>query len=125
MERAVPDCLVTGYESLIEGFSLPDPNDRHVLAAAVRAGAQAIVTFNLSDFPVAVLAPPGLEAKHPDDFLLDTLDLSVGAVYSAIREQQADLRNPPRSLTDLLDTLGAQGLPQSVARVREMFGPVW
>ena len=51
MNRAVPDSLVTGYEFLIESLELPDSNDRHVLAAAIRSGAQAIVTFNLKDFP--------------------------------------------------------------------------
>lgn len=122
MERAVPDGLVTGYEALIEGIALPDSEDRHVLAAAIRAGAQAVVTFNLKDFPDTALAPFGIEAKHPDDFLLDTLDLAAGGVYAVIREQRADLKNPPRSLSDLLDTLSAQGLPQSVARIRELFG---
>ena len=57
MDQAVPDCLVEGYESLIEGLSLPDPDDRHVLAAAIRAGAQTIVTINLKDFPALSLAP--------------------------------------------------------------------
>lgn len=122
MDRAVPDSRVTGYEGLIDGIVLPDPGDRHVLAAAIRAGAQAIITFNLKDFPATVLAPLGLEAKHPDDFLLDTVDLAAGRVYSVLLEQCADLKNPPRSLGDLLDTLSAQGLPQSVARVRELFG---
>ena len=51
MTEAVPDCLVTGYESLIDGLALPDPDDRHVLAASIRSHAQAIVTMNLRDFP--------------------------------------------------------------------------
>jgi hypothetical protein len=69
MDRAVPDCLVTGYEPLIEGLTLPDPNDRHILAAAIRCGAQIIVTLNLKDFPADVLDPYGVEAMHPDEFL--------------------------------------------------------
>ncbi len=76
MARAVPDCLVTGFEQLIDGLVLPDPDDRHVLAAAIRAGAQAIVTFNLDDFPAARLQPYNIDAKHPDDFVIDTIDLS-------------------------------------------------
>ena len=67
MTRAVPDCMVTGFEQLIDGLVLPDADDRHVLAAAIRAGAQAIVTFNLDDFPAERLQPYNIEAKHPDD----------------------------------------------------------
>ena len=63
MCKVVPDCLVTGYESLIDGLVLPDPEDRHVLAAAVRAGAQLIVTSNLKDFPGDALAAYGVEGK--------------------------------------------------------------
>lgn len=57
MNRAVRDCLVSGYEPLIEGLKLPDPDDRHVLAAAIKAGAQVIVIRNLRDFPAADLEP--------------------------------------------------------------------
>lgn len=70
MNRAVSDCLVTGFESLEAGLiSLPDPDDRHVLAAAIHSGAQEIVTFNLRDFPDAVLRPYGVRAIHPDEFV--------------------------------------------------------
>ncbi len=75
MTPAVPDRTVTGFEGLIDGLVLPDVDDRHVLAAAIRAGAQAIVTFNLDDFPAERLASYNIEAKHPDDFVIDTIDL--------------------------------------------------
>ena len=74
MNVAVPDGLVEGYHSLIAGLTLPDPRDRHVLAAAIRAGAGAIVTFNLKDFPPEMLQSYGIEAQHPDAFVLDLLD---------------------------------------------------
>lgn len=122
MCNAVPGCMITGHEPLIASLSLPDADDRHVLAAAIRAGAQAIVTFNLRDFPASALASFGVEAKHPDDFISEMLDLSPGLVCAVIKEQQADLKDPPRTLADLLDTLTDQGLPQSVARLRELFG---
>lgn len=123
MNQAVPDCLVTGYEHLIEGLDLPDPNDRHVLATAIRAHAQAVVTFNLKDFPDHVLARYDMEAKHPDEFVLDSIDLAPGAVVQCVTAQAAALRHPPVLLPELLDTLRRVGLVQSVARLRGLLGP--
>ena len=74
MNRAVPDSLVTGYEPLIENLELPDRDDRHVLAAAIRSSAQAVVTFNLKDFPKNALDQYGIEAIHPDLFIEHQLD---------------------------------------------------
>jgi len=122
MREAVADCLVEDYERLIEGLRLPDPDDRHVLAAAIRCGAQVIVTFNLSDFPADLLGPYDIEAVHPDDFVLQTIDLVPGSVVRAVTEQAAALRNPPRSVAQLLDTLFSLGLPQSVSRLRDLIG---
>jgi hypothetical protein len=119
MNEAVRDCLVTGYEDLIASLSLSDPDDRHVLAAAIRAGAEVIVTYNLSDFPPAVLAQFDLEAQHPDDFLLDLLDLAPGTVCAAVKRQRESLRNPPRTAQELLATLEGHGLTQAVARLRQ------
>lgn len=120
MNAAVPDVLVTGYEDLIAAVELPDPDDRHVLAAAVRCGAQVIVTANLSDFPPAALARYGIEAQHPDEFVGDLLDLAPMTVVSAVRKQAASLKNPPRTIDDVLDILLTNGLAQSVARLREL-----
>jgi predicted nucleic acid-binding protein len=122
MTTAVADSIVTGFEELVDGLSLPDPDDRHVLAVAIRAGAQTIVTFNLKDFPDAKLAPYDIEAQHPDEFVLDTIDLAPGTVTQVISEQAAALKNPPLSIGDLLDTLREQGLVRSVAKLRELFG---
>jgi predicted nucleic acid-binding protein len=120
MNAAVADCLVTGYEPLIEGLDLPDKNDRHVLAAAVRSGAQVIVTANLRDFPAATLAPYDVEAQHPDDFVLCLVDLAPGALATIVMQQASALKNPPRSRAELLETLRDQGLVRSVARLREV-----
>ena len=116
---AVPDCLVTGYESLIDSVELPDPDDRHVLAAAIRSGSQVIVTENIRDFPADILAPYGIEAQVPDIFLLYLIDLSPTSVATVIERQAADLRNPPMSVSELLDHLATSGLPRSVAALRE------
>jgi hypothetical protein len=122
MNEAVPDCLVRQHEPLIAGLRLPDPDDRHVLAAAVRCGAQVIVTANLRDFPASCLAPFGIEAQHPDDFVLGLIDLAPGAVSSVVVQQAAALKQPSRPVAGLLDTLREQGLVRSVARLREIFG---
>lgn len=122
MVQAVPDCIVEGHDDLTLALDLPDPDDRHVLAAAIRAGAQSIVTFNLKDFPGDRLRKYGLEAQHPDDFVFDLLDLAPGAVLSAVRAQRSALKNPPQTLDELMDTLRGNGLGQSVVRLRELLG---
>src|SRR5262245_13707345 len=122
MQRAIPDSTVTGYEHLVEGLALPDPDDRHVLAAAIRGGAQSIVTFNLKDFPVSSLAPYDVEALHPDQFVLDLIDLAPAAVANVVRDQAASLKNPPQTVSELLDTQRNAGLVQSVARLRGLYG---
>ena len=118
MDQAVPGCLVTGYESLIAALNLPDPDDCHLLAVAIHCQAQAIVTFNLKDFPKATLEPFEVEAIHPDDFLIDTINLDLPRVASAIRVCQQRLRNPPRAMVDHLERLEAQGLVRSVTQLR-------
>lgn len=119
MNEAVRDCLVTGYEDLIESLTLPDPDDRHVLAAAIRAGADVIVTYNLKDFPPETLARVDIEALHPDDFLVGLLDLAPGVVCAAVKRQRESLRNPPKTVEELLTILESQGLTQAVARLRQ------
>jgi len=118
MNAHVRDCLVTGYEDLVEGLSLPDPDDRHVLAAAIRTRASVIVTFNLEDFPADELQRYGLEAQHPDEFITHLLDLSTAAVCLAAKEQRGALRNPPKSPEEFLETLAKQHLPETVSRLR-------
>lgn len=117
---AVADCLVTGYEDLIEGVSLPDPGDRHVLAAAIRSGSQVIVTENTVDFPEDTLATYHIEAQTPDVFVLYLVDLSPTTVSSVIQAQAAALRNPPMTVPELLDGLARSGLPRTVAALRNL-----
>ncbi len=118
MCNAVADCLTTGYEELIEGLHLPDPDDRHVLAAAIRSGSQVIVTENLTDFPADVLEKYNIEAQTPDVFVLHLIDLSPRLVFGVLEAQAADLRNPPMSVGELLERLSSSSLPRSVATLR-------
>jgi hypothetical protein len=119
MEDAVPDANVTGYESLIEGLNLPDPDDRHVLAAAIIGRADVIVTVNLKDFPSEALAPFNIEAQHPDDFIAHVLTLAPPIALAEVKEMRARLCNPPFTPEEFLDRLARQGLPQTVAILRE------
>ncbi len=118
MNRAVRDCLVTGYEPLVESLHLPDPDDRHVLAAAIKSSAQVIVTTNLKDFPEAELQPWNVEVKSPDDFVLDQITIDARIVYSCVREIANSRRNPPNTVEDVLAELERAGLVQSVAALR-------
>lgn len=118
MNAHVRDCLVTGYESLIPALSLPDPDDRHVLAAAIRAGADLIVTFNVKEFPPEFLAPYGIESQHPDKFLTYQLNLAPNIICAAKRHR-ASLNNPPKDVKEYLSTLESQGLAQTISGLRK------
>jgi hypothetical protein len=120
MSEAVRDCMVTGYEDLVGALTLPDEDDRHVLAAAIRAGAQVIVTENLKDFPTEYVGTFGIEAQSTDDFVMNVLDLNESRVVGALYEQAGALKNPTRSVAELLDTLHDCGLVRSVARLRTL-----
>jgi predicted nucleic acid-binding protein len=120
MNANVKDCLVTDYEALIPQLQLPDPNDCHVLAAAIRASAQFIVTFNLRDFPNEAITPYQIQAKHPDNFILDLFSLNATAVCQAAERQRSRLRKPPKTPDEYLETLINQGLVQSAVRMRDL-----
>lgn len=113
------DALVTGYEDLIPGLELPDPDDRHVLAAAICGHADVIVTMNLRDFPSDAIGPFGMEVQHPDEFVLHLLDLAPGAVVAAAQNHRQSLKNPPKTVAEYLETLERQGLTQTVSVLRE------
>lgn len=121
MAQAVPDSVVQGWQHIEPGLTgLPDADDRHVLAAAICGHADAIVTFNLADFPAAALAPFGVEALHPDDFLLNQLDLSPIAALKAIKAMRARWRNPQLSALDLAGAIEKLQMPLVAARLRDV-----
>ncbi len=119
MDGATRDCLVTGYHSLIPSLQLPDPDDRHVLAAAIVGRCDAIVTQNLRDFPDEALAPHGIEAVHPDTFLHAQVGLEPALFCTAVRKVRGRLKNPPYSVDEYLDTLTRQGLVATVSELRK------
>jgi len=119
MDRWARDWHVPEHAALIPTLSLPDPDDRHVLAAAIAAGVPLIVTFDLSHFPEAALAPHGVRAQHPDEFASDLLQEDPDAFLAAVRIHRASLKLPPMSPGSYLATLSACGLPETAAKLSE------
>lgn len=115
MRRAVPDAHVTGYAHLIPSLSLPDPDDRHVLAAAITAGADVIVTFNLKDFPAAAMESYGLVAQHPDVFLQTFIAGMPFQVLAEVRECLSRLTLPPITADGYLKNMRRLGLTETAA----------
>lgn len=117
MDEHGGDCLVTGYEQHIASLTLPDVDDRHVLAAGIESGADAIVTWNLSDFPKNIVKAHGIEVQTPDQLMCALLDANASAVLAAMKDHRASLKNPPKSPAEYLETLKLQGLPKTIAAI--------
>lgn len=118
MDQNVRDALVSGYEELIPAIAgLPDPGDRHVLAAAIAGRCDVIVTFNLRDFPEAIVSSYGIEVIHPDEFLSSHLSLAPGLFCACVKRIRAQLKTRPFSVEDYLASLVACGL---VATAQEL-----
>jgi predicted nucleic acid-binding protein len=117
MNAHVRDALVADFEDLIDTLELPDPNDRHVLAAAIKGRADLIVTANLRHFPVELLERWEIEAQHPDEFLTNQFHLSQPIFLQAVRTVRLRLKAPPKSVEAYLDTLRAQGLLATVSEI--------
>jgi predicted nucleic acid-binding protein len=118
MNGAIRDVLVTGYEQLIGAVDLPDQDDRHVLAAAIKAHAQLIITENLKDFPESALTKWNVEAQSPDEFLLDLIDLDQQTVYAQVQRIADSWKHPPGSVEDVLSALEHAGMVETVAALR-------
>jgi predicted nucleic acid-binding protein len=120
MNEAFEDACVQDWEPLVEGLTLPDNNDRHVLAAAIRGDAGAIITNNVRDFPSHELDKYGLHAVTPDEFLLDQLDLAPGTVLDVIGQQAADARRPQLTVDNVLDALSRAAAPTFAEEVGKL-----
>lgn len=112
-QLAFPDALVDNYEPLVESLTLPDENDRHVLAAAIKTNANIIVTNNVKDFPAEYLASFGLTVKNADDFITDTIDLNNDVALEAFRMMVMNRTNPDFDEFEILDRLRSNGLNDS------------
>ncbi len=119
MERAFPEACVEAGPALETRLDLPDPDDRHVLAAAIAARAEIIVTANLSDFPAATLRPLGVEAVPPDAFIIALMQTDLEGVVAALRAHRARLRRPPISAAQYLSYLEQARLAATVAVLQD------
>lgn len=119
MNQAIEDATITGFDYLIPALALPDADDRHVLAAAIVGHADAIVTFNLRDFPEQATQAHGVEVLHPDDFLVAQYDLAPIGVLTVVKSMRERLRKPPRTAIELIETLEAQSLPEFCKKLRQ------
>ncbi|WP_373547305.1 PIN domain-containing protein [Chamaesiphon sp.] len=119
MNAAVEDALVFEYEYIIPSLELPDTDDRHVLAAAIVAKANYIITFNLKDFPASILEKYEVEAQHPDRFISDLIEANSSAVLASAKACCQRLKNPPKSAEEYLEILLKQGLSISTNMLRQ------
>lgn len=115
IETAFPESLVTGFECLIDGLKLPDPNDCHVLAAAIETRASVLVTDNLKDFPAAVLEAHSIHPISPDDFIADVLDLELPSAVAALRRMRERFAKPALTAEALILKIESIGMPQTAS----------
>jgi hypothetical protein len=120
MRDAIPDWKVSeeAWSSLAKGIELPDPDDVHVLAAAIAGHADCIVTSNLKDFPSAVLLRYGIEAVDPDTFVMNQWDLDPVTAIAAFKRMRARREKPQSSPQEFADALELGGLPGTANRLR-------
>jgi predicted nucleic acid-binding protein len=122
MREAIPDWEVeeTAWTTLSKSLTLPDPNDTHVLGAAIAAHADCIVTANLRDFPDAMVSPYGIEVIHPDRFIVHQWDLDAIATIAAFKRMRARRRKPETKVEDFAQALERVGLVVTAQRLRDV-----
>ncbi len=113
MAARFPHAEISDYQAIQKDLKLPDPDDRHVLAAAVQAKVNFIVTFNLKDFPADYLQNFGVKPIHPDDFAAQLISQNKTAAENAFSEQVKRLRNPPLSRDEIIENLRNLGMEKS------------
>lgn len=122
MNKNIRDCLVENYQNIIPTLNLPDKNDRHVLAAAIHASASIIVTFNIKDFPIVFTGKYGIEAQHPDYFIVNITGEAPAVLCSVAKNCRNRLKKPKLSVERYLENLEKQQLFKTVAKLRDYCG---
>jgi hypothetical protein len=122
MNETLPTAMVTGYRDHIPAVNLPDPDDRHVVAAGIAGGATAILTWNLRHFPVKELEKFGLRRETPDIFLSDIYDQFPDSIIASLAEARRNLTRTNVSAPDFIDILHRQRLVQLAMRAQGHLG---
>ena len=117
MDMAFPDATVESFEKLIDGLTLPDKDDRHVLACAIQCNANLITTFNLKDFPNQTTKKYDIEVQHPDIFISYLIDQNKETSHKAFDKMIARLNNPPMSKAEVIAVLKKNGLKNSAEKL--------
>jgi hypothetical protein len=123
MERAFEDAMVEGFDSVLPICAvLPDQNDAHVLAGAIKTRADVLVTDNLKHFPEEVLATFNIDVLSDDSFIADTVTLNEGLAVAVIGRMRQNCRHPPLTAEKLLRTMEARGLLETADMLKPYVG---
>jgi hypothetical protein len=114
MKSVLPEANVANYRPLVAGLKLPDPDDRHVLAAAIAGKSSVIVTWNLKDFPAPNLLHYGVTNQSPDDFLTDLDAVFPDALISSAQRARFNLRKTTPPIEALVNALEQSRLKNSL-----------
>jgi len=120
MDKTFPDADIEDYEEIMPSLSLADPNDNHVLAAAIVGKVDVIVTFNTKDFPQNYVATYNIQVVDPDTFIVNLIDLDPELALQAIKKQSERLKNPPKTVSEVIATMEKNGLVNAASRFRAL-----
>lgn len=118
-EAMLDDDLSTLISMLQSDYNLPDPDDAHVIAAAIKCRADIIITENLKDFPVKVLNSYNMEAKSADAFIADAIGLAPEKAYITIRKMRLRLNNPAFTPETLYHKMEKSGLTETATILKD------
>lgn len=118
MNLAFPDAKVENFEELIPIITLKDKDDRHVVACAIRCNADLIVTFNTKDFPKKELSKYDIEIQNPDELISNLIDINTKLACKAFSKMVKRLKNPKKSMDEVLTTLKKCGLNKSIDKLK-------
>ena len=124
MNDSFPGADVAGYETYISSITLPDIDDRHFVAAAIKGKADVIVTFNLKDFPVSEIDPLVIKIVHPDNFVLNVVDLDEQTAVQGFKRMINRLKNPPLSDEDVLKALEKSGITKGAIKLKKLLARI-